>query len=161
MAFLSKTKSHFESIKSKYPESSNLSFEFIDNDDTKNPNTKPELIAKQNNNNLFRSKYEHIGTFNNKSSFWYWAWASPFKSSASFQHFENTKQYVLNKHSNWDNKEADYYRFLINYPSFFVTNDDLTKLLLLVLYTNKQCWYVHIQDHHRTHLYLLTEIIQF
>ena len=144
------TKNHFLSIKKQFEENDNLQYEINDDD----------IIAKKNDKFVFRSKYEHVGILNTKTSFWYWAWSSPFKSISSFTHSLKTKKYINDKQIKMSDEDADYYTFLVNNNSFYCTQDDFFKLILIVLFTNKTCWFAYINDQHRIHIYLLTDFIQ-
>lgn len=124
--------------------------------------TKDIITIKQNDKDVFTFKYKIIGLFNTSNSVWYWSWALPFVNKTlvikepqeTFNKFIDVNYKTLNPH------EADEYYFYTKNNNFFIQEEDIHKLInMIVSMTNSES-YIKIKTDEKIEYFLITDIIK-
>lgn len=122
---------------------------------TKNNNDFNTKIYRDNESNnvidilhndelLIRAKYEVVGYYNVVSSTWTWAWANPFIEKdlvTASQKLQKIRETIITT----DKLPADdreLYLYFISNPVFYISADNITMLMQMILYFTDGTWIV-------------------
>ncbi len=139
------------------------------------------IIEVYNNDRLeLKAKYEIIGLYNLINSVWYWAWNISSVNRALTKESQKVHELAKDIKDNYKKylpDEADELHYISTNGNFFMTYDNIIKLIKLILYLSKSEWYLFLahnkndttiqsqnaknSDLQRMEYILLKQIIQF
>lgn len=99
----------------------------------------------ENTNLVLKAEYHIIGVYNIPLSFWVWAWDISFINKSLIQPIKNIKNILPNSKINPNSKLYDEIYFLISNGSFYISAENLPKLIKLALYYTQGIWYFPIK----------------
>jgi len=146
-------------------------FAFTENDNI-------NIIEIYLNNKLkLRAEYNIIGMYNIPLSVWYWSWNIAFLNKKLIQNTIKIKDYINvlnNEYDTFDKLEAEELYYILKNDNFYVSGNNLDKIIKLALYLTKGIWYFPIKhsmqtNHNRIDFdqmdkieyILITKILQF
>lgn len=167
-----------KNIKKKFDPNQNYKYKFTKD---KQGNHIIEIYDDENKIKL-KAIYEIIGLYNLINSVWYWAWDISFVNRALTKESLKIKELakdIKNNYKKYLPDEADQLYFVSTNGTFFITTENVTRLIKLLLYLSKGEWYLFIAhnkndsmiqsqnldnqnlDNQRIEYILLKKIIQF
>ena len=122
-----------------------------------------------------KAEYNIIGLYNIPLSMWYWAWNIAFINKNLIKDIVKIKDFVnvIDKEYNKFNKlEAEELHYVLSNNNFYVSGDNIDKIIKIALYLTKAIWYFPIKysDHKnqkdfeqmdKIEYILITKILQF
>ena len=94
------------------------------------------------NKPIIRATYEVIGYYNITTSIFVWAWANPFiekdliKKSSELRDLRNT--FITT--DKLDDETKQLYIYFVSNPSFYISGNNLSKLMPMILYYTEGNW---------------------
>ena len=122
-----------------------------------------------------KAEYNTIGLYNIPLSVWYWAWNISFINKNLIKDVLKIKDYVnvIDKDYNkFNNLEAEELHYVLSNDNFYVSGDNIDKIIKLALFLTKGIWYFPIkytdqkkqkdfEQMDKIEYILITKILQF
>ena len=119
-----------------------------------------------------RAEYSIIGLYNIPVSIWYWSWNIAFINKETIKDVhDKLKKFVniLNKnYKEFDMKEAEELHYLFSNDNFYISANNIDKLIKIVLYLMNGVWILPVNHKNvngktmdRIEYLLIKKIIQF
>lgn len=118
-----------------------------------------------------KCEYGIMGMYNIGNSIWYWGWGISFIDFSLVKFLDNVTNFekILDKeYSKFDRVEAEELHYVITNSSFYISNNNIDKIIRLCLYLTKGLWYFPIKrcnDDGKTcdkiEYIIVTKIVQF
>jgi len=148
-------------IKTKINVDSEFDYEFSDEDD------KHIVDIYLNDKLKLKAEYQIIGMYNIPLSIWYWGWNIAFVNKNTIVTFDNIQSF-LDEVSN--PKEADELHYILTNGNFYISNENIKKIIDTTLFLKKGIWILPIKykkDKKNTDMsdkieyILITKILQY
>lgn len=120
-----------------------------------------------------KAEYDIIGMYNVPLSVWYWSWNIAFINKSLIKNILPIKDFIdvlTKKYNQFDKMEADELYYIVKNDNFYISGENLDKILKFVLYETKGIWYLPVKytnknkktisDQDRIEYILITKIIQ-
>lgn len=161
-----------EQISKKIDINQNYEYVFSDNDNNNNINVVEIYL---NDKLKLKAEYNIVGLYNIPLSTWYWGWNIAFVNKNLIKNITKIKDFVNTIEKDYDkfNKiEAEELHYVLSNDNFYVSGDNLDKIIKIALYLTKAIWYFPIKysDHNaqtnfeqmdKIEYILITKILQF
>ena len=118
-----------------------------------------------------RAEYSVVGVYNIPLSVWYWAWNIAFINKSLIINQDNIKVFLNRleqEYSSFDPVEAEDYYYLLNNPNFYISDENINKIIKLVLYLTKGLWVMPVKSIHNNinlgdkfEYIMITKILQY
>ena len=138
----------------------NYEFTFSQNDNTQ------IVEVYLNDKFILKAEYVILGLYNIQLSVWYWCWNIAFVNKKSIElSTDKIKTFINTLEDNYDkfNKhDAEVIHYLLSNDNFYISNDNINKIIKLSLYLTKSIWYFPIKQNSDLLQYvLITKILQY
>ena len=110
-------------------------------------NDNANIIEIYNNNNdniILKAEYSILGVYNIAYSTWYWAWNSNMINKTLIKDSLLIKKISKDVIQNISPKDAEELYFYTNNGNFFISSDNILKLIKIGLYITNANWYIPI-----------------
>lgn len=113
-----------------------------------------------------KAEYNVIGLYNMTISVWYWGWNIAFINKKLIYEISKIKQSVQNllKSNEIKNKDKEELYYLVNNDNFYISNENVNKILKLVLFCTPGLWIFPViyqtEQLDRIEYILITKILQ-
>ena len=94
-----------------------------------------------------KAEYEFIGVYNEKMSVWYWAWNNSFVDKNLTKISKDICDYtqiIKDNYRSYDIKEAEQYYYFCNNGNFYLSQENIEKLIKFTLWLKKGIWFYPI-----------------
>lgn len=91
-----------------------------------------------------RAEYNIIGMYNLPLSVWYWGWNIAFVNKKLIEKLNDLKNFieVLEKnYKDFNKREAEEIYYLLSNGNFYISSNNIEKLIKLTLYLTNSIWY--------------------
>lgn len=148
-----------EQISKKIDVNKNYEYVFDDND--------INIVEIYLNDKLkLKAEYNIMGLYNIPLSMWYWSWDIAFVNKNLIKDVIKIKEFVnvIDKEYNKFSKiEAEELHYVISNGMFYISGDNIDKIIKLALYLTKAIWYfpIKFEQMDKIEYILITKILQF
>jgi hypothetical protein len=119
----------------------------------------------------FRAEYNIVGLYNIPLSVWYWSWNIAFVNRNAIKEMvdkvKNFKKIIGDNYDNFDMKEAEELYYFFSNDNFYISAENIDKLMRIALYLTKGIWILPLNHKNnidktmnRIEYILITKIIQ-
>jgi hypothetical protein len=129
-------------------------------------NTNNNIVDIYLNDKLvLKAQYCFIGIYNLLNSVWYWAWNLEYINKTLSRDIKKavkyTKRDLIDNYSKYNPEEADEMYFYCANNNFFLSSENVDKLIKVALYVSKVLWIMPTGDGKEKFEYIgLTKILQ-
>lgn len=118
---------------------------------------------------VLKAEYVILGLYNIQLSMWYWSWNIAFINKKLTElPINKIKSFINVLNDNYDkfNKvDAEMLHYLISNDNFYISNNNIDKIIKLGLYLTKSVWYFPIKQNddniNQLEYILITKILQY
>lgn len=118
---------------------------------------------------VLKGEYCVLGLYNIQLSLWYWSWNIAFiNKKLTKKPISNIKNYIDVINKNYDKfnvVDVEMLHYLLSNDNFYISNDNINKLIKLGLYLTKCAWFFPIKQYDGNdnviQYILITKILQY
>lgn len=160
---------HYDTLKKKISKKINLNdkFDFVFNEDGNIYTVDIMVDGKLK----MKAVYNIIGMYNLPLSIWYWGWAIDFVNHQLVQDLEVVKNYnqkLPDMLTQFDNNSIEEAHYILSNNNFYISSQNIDKIMMIVLYLTKSIWYFPIyrkgsnnHEFDKIDYILITKILQY
>ena len=117
---------------------------------------------------ILKAEYCIVGMYNVQLSVWYWSWNIAFinkkLTELPIKKIKNFIEEINDNYNKFKSVDAEILHYLLSNDNFYVTNNNIEKMLKLSLYLTKSIWYFPIKqtnnEENSIQYILITKILQ-
>ncbi len=144
----------------------NYEYVFTKNDDT-------QLIEVYLDDKfVLKAEYAILGLYNIQLSMWYWSWNIAFINKKLIElptkKIKNFIDIINDNYDKFDKVDVETLHYLISNDNFYISNNNIDKIIKLSLYLTNGIWYFPIKqnnndndDSNQLQYILITKILQY
>jgi hypothetical protein len=131
-----------KNIKSKFNPDKNYKYKF-----SKDKHNNHIIEVFDDTTLKLKAKYEVIGMYNLSNSIWYWAWNISFINKGLTNESKKVRDFakdIKENYKKYPSDEADQLHYVSTNGNFYISYDNVIRLIKLALYLSKGKWYLFL-----------------